>query len=83
MTYDLSAFSDSACRARSFASTAGNTNISVDVVLCITLGNSSYRATVSACSARNASIRNYICHSKLSSYSISDLIISQKTEVNK
>ncbi len=48
------AFSDSACRA----------NISIDVVLCIALGNSSNGAAVSASTARNASVRNYICHKK-------------------
>ena len=58
------AFSDSACRAGSFASTAGYTNISIDVVLCIALGNSSNGAAVSASTARNASVRNYICHKK-------------------
>ena len=58
------AFSDSACRAGSFASTAGYANISIDVVLCIALGNSSNGAAVSASTARNASVRNYICHKK-------------------
>ena len=56
------AFSDSACRAGSFASTAGYANISVDVVLCIALGNSSNGAAVSTSTARYASVRNYICH---------------------
>ena len=55
-------FSDSACRAGSFASTAGYANISVDVVLCIALGNSSNGAAVSTSTARYASVRNYICH---------------------
>jgi len=56
------AFSDSACRAGSFASTAGYANIGIDVVLCIALGNSSNGAAVSASTARYASVRNYICH---------------------
>jgi len=62
-TYVL-AFSDSACRAGSFASTAGYANIRIDVVLCIALGNSTNGAAISACAARYASVRNYICHKK-------------------
>ena len=60
----VSAFSDSACRAGSFASTAGYANIGIDVVLCIALGNSSNGAAISASTARYASVRNYICHKK-------------------
>ena len=43
-----SALSDSAYRAVASASTAGNTNISIDVVLCITLRDSANRAAISA-----------------------------------
>ena len=64
-SYDLLAFSDSACRAGSFASTAGYANIGIDVVLCIALGNSSNGAAVSASTARYASVRNYICHKNI------------------
>ena len=56
------AFSDSTCRAGSFASAAGYANIGIDIVLCIALGNSSNGAAVSASAARYASVRNYICH---------------------
>lgn len=48
LTFMRSALGNSSDRACSSASTAGNTNISIDVVLCITLRDSANRAAISA-----------------------------------
>ena len=48
LTFMRSALGNSSERACSSASTAGNTNVSVDNVLCITLRDSANRAAISA-----------------------------------
>jgi hypothetical protein len=57
-----SALRDGTCRADACAGATLDAGISIDNVLRISLRDSSYRALRLACSARNARIRNYICH---------------------
>ncbi len=57
-------FSRSAYGASICASAAGDALVSVNNELAVTLGNASYGATVSTCTARDAFVRNLVCHIK-------------------